>query len=401
MTDFEERDPHRQRQAAQGLYGVAGEDMRECAPLDNETNGRVMRPIVAIWAGDEPLNLNRRELVDSLLPLSGTALLSGQSGAGKTFIALELAGCLSIGTEFFGHEIDECGGTALLIGEGEGTIAERIAALRDRLGTNAPPIVRIAVTESLSNLEHMAATAARIQQLSSECQNRFGYPIRLVVVDTLAATFALKDENDASETTAAMKALDGLAKATDTLVLAVAHYGKNAETGVRGSSALTASADAILAACAERDSKGKVTSRTLSLTKSRYRDTGWTTAFETVSVHIGDTDKGKPVFSAVVNPLEMVKAKKERPFPPMQTLLIKSFHEAIGDYGIDWQIPNGGKLRAVAECHVREIYYSRQAEKPNETQRKNWNTSIKGLLDRTVLVAASNNDGERVLWLNS
>ena len=37
------------------------------------------------------------------------------------------------------------------------------------------------------------------------------------------------------------------------LVIAVSHYGKSAETGVRGSSAFTASADSILAVHAERD----------------------------------------------------------------------------------------------------------------------------------------------------
>jgi hypothetical protein len=55
-----------------------------------------------------------------------------------------------------------------------------------------------------------------------------------------------------------MTTLRELSRATGTLVVPIDHYGKLAETGVRGSSAKSAAADAILACLGVRDNEGNV-----------------------------------------------------------------------------------------------------------------------------------------------
>ena len=69
----------------------------------------------------------------------------------------------------------------------------------------------------------------------------------------MAAAAGFDDENSAAETQKAMNTLAALARETKALVLLIDHYGKIVETGVRGSSAKSAAADAILACLGDRD----------------------------------------------------------------------------------------------------------------------------------------------------
>jgi hypothetical protein len=64
------------------------------------------------------------------------------------------------------------------------------------------------------------------------------------------------------------------------LALAIDHYGKQTETGIRGSSAKSAAADAILACLGERDNEGVVSNHRLAVTKLRNGPTGRVIPFE-------------------------------------------------------------------------------------------------------------------------
>ena len=69
----------------------------------------------------------------------------------------------------------------------------------------------------------------------------------------MSAAAGFDDENSAAETQKIMNVLASLARETRTLVLVIDHYGKVIDTGVRGSSAKSAAADAILACLGDRD----------------------------------------------------------------------------------------------------------------------------------------------------
>src|SRR5262249_32559190 len=57
-------------------------------------------------------------LIEDILPLEGLPFIGGQSSAGKTFIAILMATCLATGKPFFGHEIRERIGCAIIAAEG-------------------------------------------------------------------------------------------------------------------------------------------------------------------------------------------------------------------------------------------------------------------------------------------
>jgi hypothetical protein len=269
----------------------------------------------AFWHGDKAGRPHQLWMVKNLLPRIGVALLAGQSGAGKTFLEIDLAVSLALGEPFFGRKVAQAGGTLILAGEASGTIEARIDAAK--IGRSSPFYREVHVGPAtdvpdrlpiawanvggLSNPKTFDQLLNHVAQIARDMKERFGIQLMLIVVDTLAASFGFSDENDAAEATAAMKSLERLSQATDTLVLGVAHYGKVAETGVRGSSAFTASSDVIIAVIADKDqTTGNVGSRQLALIKSRTGATGWGCPFELRQVGLGTDEDGDAITSCVV-----------------------------------------------------------------------------------------------------
>ncbi|MCZ8376612.1 MAG: AAA family ATPase [Beijerinckiaceae bacterium] len=325
-------------------------------------------PVKIHWHGEAtPV---RRELVKGLLPRNGLAVLAGQSGAGKTFLALELASCLATGDDFFGHKVRDRGGSLFLLAEGLGTIAERLEAIRlgklaeEPLGEGLP-IAWMALPGSLKAPEVQKAVTAKIVEVSADMRDRFGIPLRLLVIDTLSAAFATgEDKNADGVATQEMAILQKMAEAAGALALIVAHYGKDADTGIRGSSAYTASADAILAVLAEREAAtGKVSGRRVAMTKSRWLETGWNAGFDLCSIEVGKDEDGEPVLSAFIVPgeasLEPVKPK--RPLSKPVTILLQAFRAVVADSGepVRPHGLNGHEFTAVPREVLRREFYQR------------------------------------------
>ncbi|MEY4644429.1 MAG: hypothetical protein RLZZ596_1260, partial [Pseudomonadota bacterium] len=65
--------------------------------------------------------------VKHVLPTNGLAALFGPSGSGKSFLALDMASCISKGTSWFGSRVSQAPVLYVML-EGEGAIRNRIAA---------------------------------------------------------------------------------------------------------------------------------------------------------------------------------------------------------------------------------------------------------------------------------
>lgn len=255
-------------------------------------------------------------LVKGLLPRVGVGLLAGQSRVGKTFLALELAGALAKGHDFFGKKVRAPGGTLVIAAEAPGSFGVRLEALRrGRLDNAAKATLPIAwQAGGKDDIRALVAEAVRAMP------ERFGVPLRLVIVDTIAAAFLMENEDDAGEATRIMKTLDAVAQELGVLVLGIHHYGKSEDAGVRGSSAWTASADVILAAKGKTDEKtGNVKERSLALTKSRDGETGPLGAFNLRKVAIGLDEDGDEIAGAVID----IPQVKETPKAPLRPVKVK------------------------------------------------------------------------------
>lgn len=287
-----------------------------------------------IWYGDAPLT-PPSYLVDETLPGIGVATVGGQYGAAKTFIVADLAAATIVGgVTFAGKRVRRQGGVLWLAAEGETEIETRVHAAiaarggkadaRQPFARQAEAVPRLAEREALEQLKALAAQAAHHLGINFVCK------LALIVIDTLSAAAGFDDENSAAETQKVMNALAALARATKTLVVVIDHYGKVIDTGVRGSSAKSAAADAILACLGDRDqTTGAMSGRQVTVTKLRAGPAGRVAPFDLAPTADGSTCTVRWRSDAEPAPT----APKGKPWPRALTIFKHALDEALSRAG--------------------------------------------------------------------
>jgi len=172
---------------------------------------------------------------------------------------------------------------------------------------------------------------AHAQEAAKHAEEKFGLPLALIVIDTVSAAAGFTDENSASETQKVMTILRELSRATGALVLPIDHYGKQTETGIRGSSAKSAAADAILACLGERDNEGVVSNHRLAVTKLRNGPTGRVIPFE-----LRQTETQFGVTCIVewrLTTVEAAPVEKTKGWPKSLLIFKRALLNALTDFG--------------------------------------------------------------------
>ncbi len=241
-----------------------------------------------IFLGDAPASAPV-ELIRNLMPAHGVAITGGQSTAGKTFISIHKAVCLATALPYFGHKIVERVGTAYIAAEGRGSINNRFAAaLAKHSITDNLPIAWIRQLPDFASADGIKLFVRQMKELDKRFRGDFGLRLGHITLDTVAAGFAMKDEDDNSEATRACNVMRSIGEQIEALFGAVHHYGKNPESGLRGASAWKGSADVIEAVLADIDPlSGKTSNRELACTKARDGEQGPLSAFELEFVELG------------------------------------------------------------------------------------------------------------------
>lgn len=349
-----------------------------------------------------------RSLVKNLLPAEGVAVVGGQSSAGKTFIVTNLAVSLATMQPFFGRRVMERVGTLILAAEGAGTMPSRIAVARgDQTKAERLPIAWLGAVPNLADPAAIAALQPKIRAVDLRFRREFGVRLGLISIDTLAAGFALRDENDAAEAQGALRHMRMLGEPIGALVMPVHHYGKSEETGLRGSSAYRGGADAVLSVLAERNqATGEVGRRSLALAKSRYGEEGPVAEFALRFVELGVDEDNEPFGACVVDPvLNVEAAPRERPQrDPLPIVALKgAFDEVLLSHGREVQVRgNGPSVRAVTVNELRAEFRRRYAT--GEIEDEKVQNKVRQALKRALDACPKHGfytaswDGEEWLW---
>jgi DNA polymerase bacteriophage-type len=380
-----------------------------------------------LWHGEPDPRPRQKWRLKPLIPRVGTGLLSGQWGTYKTFTAINLATTIiAAGQTFCGAEVAEQCGVLILATEGGFDLRDRIdAAVRERWPgmVNAP----IAWRETCPILLADGAVDklnAIVAEASGGCQERFGFPVGLVIIDVLAdcAGYAKAgDENDPSIASRVMGTMRRVAEANQCFALAVDHFGKSQEAGTRGSSAKEAAADVVLACLGEKEVSGSVSNTRLALRKVRggpqgkeypYRprvvqivrpDGAQVDDFASDSTLVIDWESGSTRRQTFDDPWEaLVHETRQASTKIALRVFRRALTRAMGAHGEDKTTQDGEVVRMVNQAHVREEFNELavadgDVQQQKETKRKQFARTLERLVNHE-LVGQLNAGDETYLW---
>jgi hypothetical protein len=180
--------------------------------------------------GSEIRNRERPEmLIENVLPPGALFQVFGQTGEYKSFVVLSMIGAIANGVPWLGHEVNESGHAALILGEGGFDLSERLSSwLHGNPGTSDDRML-FSVEEGLDLMEQQ-----EVGQIIDELLE-FADDWKLIIFDTQADHMPNGDEDKAKDFTVIKKALQRIAHATGSAVGVVHHTGWD-DSRERGSS---------------------------------------------------------------------------------------------------------------------------------------------------------------------
>lgn len=243
-------------------------------------------------------------IVKGLLPRAELCVLFGESGSGKSFLALDLAGAVARGLPWRGRRVRQ-GRVVYVAAEGAGGFRNRLVAYAERQGIALAdvPMDIIADVPNLLMKDDALAVARAIGKAD------------VVIVDTFAQVTPGGNENAGEDMGRALAHCKGIHRATSALVVLVHHAGKDASKGARGWSGLRAAADAEL----EVTRQGNFRQLRTSKQKDGDDDQAWGFGLETVN--IGIDEDGDPITSCVVVEQEVPAARLLRTLGPKEEIV--------------------------------------------------------------------------------
>ena len=401
------------------------EQIEDDDDLDDELEDESLQPVLPVLhvhGGADPRPL-KTWLIKHLIPAVGHGLLSGQWGAGKTFVVFDLAAALGTGQPFLGHVVKRQCGVLLIAAEGADEVRLRLdAVVREKCGGMArAPFCWYEAAPVLLHKDAVENLIAMARQAEASLLAEHGLPLGLITVDTIAACAGYRragEENDNAVGQALMNVLKAVAQEIGCFVLGVDHFGKHLQAGTRGAYSKESSGDVVLACLGNKELSGSVTNTRLAVRKHRGGRQGQEYPFTLREVEAPEKDEdGDPITTMVVDWLppgaapapstpEDPWAKPKRQDQRTAVLRLKRVLMAIlADQGVDLSIaPNGPVLRMVEQNLVRKAFYActpTEGDTPKqmaEFRRKRFNRALDWAEDEQ-LIGATENNGVTYLWL--
>ncbi len=254
-------------------------------------------PLPLLLYRDVKPSLNAADFVERLLLDEAMSVIYGESGCGKTFLALDLALHVAAGCPWFGRAVEK-GAVLYLALEGQHGIVNRIAAFK-KLNHDCEDLP-LAVVPVAVNLLDPTADTSRVIAAAKAAAGTLRLPVRLVVVDTLSRALAGGNENSSEDMGALVRNGDRIRQTVKAHVQYVHHSGKVQALGARGHSLLRAATDTEIEVSRDEE-RGESVAR---VTKQRELELEGEFGFRLDRVTLGQDRRGKAVTSCVVVPLE-------------------------------------------------------------------------------------------------
>jgi hypothetical protein len=295
-----------------------------------------------------------------VLPATGLAAIYGQSGAGKSFLTVDLGAAISHGNPWFGIKTYQATVIYIVL-EGEAGIRNRIQALEKAQGP-LPPTGLGVITQPFEIVK-----SQDLVDLSAQIP-----PGSVVFIDTLNRAAPTADENSSSDMGKILEAAKTLYQVTNSLVVLVHHTGKDASRGMRGHSSLFAAMDGAIEVT--RDAAGN---RSWAVVKAKDGEDDKTANFKLTRHVLGQDAEGEDIVSCSVEPDSSKVFVTREPSGAKQKLALAAIRRALAS------ATNSGKCTAGTgtPClSVTEAIAVVAAELTTDPANKR-NYKAKGLID--------------------
>ncbi len=310
-----------------GFDGAKGRvvTMRTVQRLARTTTKARSASIVAPTDRPRFQRLTRREFaqrprrgyhIKGVLPRAELVVVYGESGAGKSFVVLDMALAIARGVPWRGLRVRQ-GQVVYVVAEGLGGFGGRIDAYEHHQSVEVPDTFTI--IEDPPNL-----LANDHEALVAQLQATGGAD--LIILDTFAQVTPGANENAADDVGKALRHCKAIHRDTGATVLLVHHAGKDLTKGARGWSGLKAAADAELSV----EKAGGLTGR-VEITKMKDGRADVAIGFRLEVVPVGVDDDGDVVDSCVVEYLEQAPQRKRRKLGTNQAAVFEAAMDLMGD----------------------------------------------------------------------
>lgn len=254
---------------------------------------------------------------DCLVPV-GVGQIYGDSMAGKTFVAVDLAFRVAEGRDWFGYKVNTPGDVVYVYKEGAKSMQERRKGWRIAHGHVETPAGRVLFVHSPTG---MFSDEADVLKLERSLTRRGIHP-RLIIGDTQALLLDTSDENDNAEAGKHTRILKAWSERMGCLILLLHHTTKDGavSNGSRGAGAWKGNSDVLITVEHPLDPNEAKTPHLLRVAK--YKDGAPWEGRTTFSIRqVGDT-KGEAVLVAgpPADPAANLKSQEAHDIPVLQAV---------------------------------------------------------------------------------
>ena len=225
--------------------------------------------------------------IKGVIPMGEVGAIYGESGAGKSFLALDLVMAVATGSQWRGHRVSQ-GAVAYVCAEGAGGFALRAKAYADFHGNvdGGTPLHILGDAPNLLEKVDVKDLVTSLKALGG---------VSIIVIDTLAQSTPGSDENSSEGMGRALAHCKAIHRATGAMVLLVAHAGKDTSRGIRGWSGIKGALDVEI--CVQRS--GDKRSATITKMKDGTGE-GKEYGFALDTVVLGQDGDGDDITSCVL-----------------------------------------------------------------------------------------------------
>ena len=311
------------------IHHSAGEDPWDSLDVSDQKVDPDTRFTLESFASIEPV-LSGSWIIKGLLPSSGLAVLYGEPGCGKSFLALDAALHVAAGRPWAGKRVKQAG-VVYIAAEGAGGFRKRVVAARQHYDLPADTPFALIVTPP--DLGSEAGDATALIDAIRRQSAAIGFRPGLIIIDTLARSMEGADESSSRDMGLFVGNAGRIERELGVLVLAVHHSGKDIERGMRGSSALHG------ATSAEWEVSGEEGDRTFRVAKMKDAEGGETFVFRMFQVEVGRDEDGDPVTTLVAEVSgalkhdETSKRNGRKPLTGQRAEFVKALRMALDDMG--------------------------------------------------------------------